>query len=327
MATIRKRGELQWQAIVKRKGHPLTSRTFETRRDAEAWARGVESEIDRGIFVSRAEAENTTLREAIERYLVEVTPTKKGASQERYRMCVLLASSLAPMSLAAIRSVDVAKWRDRRLKIVKPGTVRLDLAALSSVFKTARLEWSIPVQNPVRDVKRPKPGRPRDRRFLDGEESSLLSAIAQSQNPWIAPMVQLAIETAGRRGELLNLRWDDVDLQRRVAKLRDTKNGETRDVPLSSHAVAVLRALSRSVSGRVFPVKPATATATWRRICARAGIKDLHLHDLRHEGTSRLFELHGLEVMEAAAVTGHKTLAMLKRYTHLRAEDLARKMK
>jgi integrase len=348
MATIRLRGPFQWQAIVKRKGYANQVRTFNTRRDADRWARGVEAELDRGVFVSRREAEETSLAEAIERYRMEVTPSKKGAQQENYRLNILAASSLSKRSLASIRSSDVAKYRDTRRKARSANTVRLELSALSSIFEEARLEWGMEgLHNPVRDVRKPPPGAPRERRFASPEEEKrLLDALKDYGDGWAFPLVSLALETGMRRGEWPNLHWKDVDLKRQTVVLHDgeTKNGEGRIVPLSSKAVGILRTLPRSSSDRVFHVMPRTITAAFTRSRDRARAKyledckkarrepdptflvDLHLHDMRHEATSRLFEEKELDVMEVASITGHKTLTMLKRYTHLKAEKLAKKL-
>ena len=127
------------------------------------------------------------------------------------------------------------------------------------------------------------------------------------------------------KGELLSLCWDNIDLYRRTAHLPMTKNGTSRDIPLSSRAIDALNALPRNLSGFVFPVSRVALRGLWLRACRRAGIEDLRFHDLRHEATSRFFE-KGLNVMEVASITGHKDLRMLQRYTHLRAEDLAVKL-
>jgi integrase len=136
----------------------------------------------------------------------------------------------------------------------------------------------------------------------------------------------LALETAMRQGELVNLRWEHVHLARRIAHLPDTKNGEPRTVPLSTAALKILRSLPRSLTGQVFVGLTSEAVKrAFARAVRRAGIDDLHFHDLRHEATSALFE-RGLNIMEVASITGHKDLRMLRRYTHLRAEDLAKKL-
>jgi len=332
MATLRKRGPCQWQAQVRKTGYPLQTKTFETKAAAAAWARATEHEMDQGLFASRAEAESTTLGELLLRYLAEITPSKKGAGPESARIQSLLRHPLANRYVAGIRGVDIARYRDERLKKVSSATVKRDLVIVSHLFEVARKEWGIQVHNPVRDIKLPPHSRARDRCLQpgpngeDGEEKRLLEACTEARNPFLLPVVRLALETAMRQGELVALRWEHVDLTRRIAHLPDTKNGEARTVPLSSTSVELLRALPRSLHGQVFPgltteaVKRAFARATHR-----AGIEDLHFHDLRHEATTRLFEL-GLNIMEVATITGHKDLRMLRRYTHLKAEELAKKL-
>ncbi len=288
--------------------------------------------MDRGIFVSRTEAESTTLRELLERYREEVTPLKKGAAPESARISALLRHTLSARIVASIRGVDIARYRDERLKKVTPATVKRDLVVLSHLFEVARKEWGMHVQNPVRDIKLPPDARARDRRLQidkggeDSEERRLLNACLEARNPYLLPIVRLALETAMRQGELVGLRWEHVDLTRRIAHLPDTKNGEARTVPLSSTAVEVLRALPRSIHGEVFPGLTTEAVKrAFARARRRAGLEDLHFHDLRHEATTRLFE-RGLNIMEVATITGHKDLRMLRRYTHLKAEELATKL-
>jgi integrase len=326
VATFRKRGPYQWQAQVRKKGQPLQTKTFETRALAEQWARTIEVEIDKGVFVSRAEAESTTLKELLERYLAEVTPLKKGAASETNRARALIRLPLARRYVAGIRGVDIARYRDERLRKVTPSTVKRDLVLLGHVFEVARKEWGIHVHNPVRDIRLPADNRPRDRRLQAGEEARLLEACREARNPWLLPIVQLALETAMRQGELIRLHWEHIDLNRRTAHLPDTKNGEARTVPLSTTAVRVLRTLPRGLHGPVFlGLTTEAVKRAYIRAVRRASIENLRFHDLRHEATTRLFE-KGLNIMEVASITGHKDLRMLRRYTHLKAEDLARKL-
>jgi integrase len=332
MATFRKRGPFQWQAQVRKKGHPPQNKTFETRAAAQSWARAIEVEMDKGMFVSRAEAESTTLKELIQRYLEEVTPLKKGAAPETIRLQAFMRHPLAQRFVAGIRGVDIARYRDERLREVSPATVKRTLVTLGHLFEVARKEWGIYVYNPVRDIKLPPNGKARDRRLQagqdgeEGEEERLLKACRKARNPFLLPVVRLALETAMRQGELISLRWEHIDLTRRIAHLPDTKNGESRTVPLSTTAVEVLRELPRSLHGQVFPGLTTEAVKrAYLRAIRSARIVNLRFHDLRHEATTRLFE-KGLNIMEVASITGHKDLRMLRRYTHLKAEDLARKL-
>ena len=195
MATFRKRGSYQWQAQVRKRGYPLQTKTFETKAAAETWARATEYEMDQGLFVSRAEAESTTLRELLERYKEEVTPLKKGAESESARIRAFLKQSLAQRIVAGIRGVDIARYRDARLKKVSPATVKRELAIISHLFEVARKEWGTHVYNPVRDIKLPPHSNARERRLQtshDGDKSEeirLLEACKEAKNHFLLPVV------------------------------------------------------------------------------------------------------------------------------------------
>lgn len=363
MGTIVKRGELQWQAKVRRKGAPIQSRTFMYKEDAEKWIRATERELETAGFIDRREAEKNSFGEVLRRYKREVTPTKKSAEIESIKIDVILRDrSLSALKMSAINSTAIAAWRDRRLKTVTGATVNREIDIISAVLNHARREWGIHVDNPVPYVKRPARARARDRRFSDEEERYLLNALAETErkedgtfaegarNPWLAPLMRLALETAMRRGELLTLRWENVDLKRQAAFLPDTKNGDARDVPLSLRAVAIIKALPYDGdeeigdrTGPMFQTTPmalrkgfvraiARAQKVYFKDCKEAGrkpivgfLEDVHFHDTRHEAASRIAEKLS-NVLELAAVTGHRDLRMLKRYYHPRAEDLAKKL-
>lgn len=362
MATIRKRGELQWQAIVKRKGFPGLSKTWNTRKEAEAWARQIESEMDRGVFVSRVEAERVTLAEVIERYREDELPKKRGKGFSPALNA--LEYKLGKYSLAALSSKLITEYRKKRLVSVSTDTVRKEINLLSKLIDLAGKEWGMPLpSNPCNMVARPAAGKARERR-LEGDELERL--LAQCE-PHMQALIRFAIETAARLGELLSVKWVDVDLKKRVMIVRGidergTKNDDAfRAVPLSSAAIEVLERLKALPSPiddrRVFHWWKAADSfnKSWTRAKTRAQIQhlkdkgkwhlipteysqadidrhvdgflsDLRFHDLRHEATSRLFEKGVFDSMEVASITGHKTLQMLKRYTHLRAEDLAKKL-
>ncbi len=325
MASINKRGEGQWQAKIRKKGYKTISKTFPTKAKAEQWTRLVESEMDRGIFMSTAEAENTLLSELLTQYANEVAPTKKSGDNIKYRLN-LLDKALGHLVLAAITPGTVKEFRDYRLETVKNETVRKDILLLGRVLKVAQKEWDIylPRGNPVESIAIPPKGKARDRRLEAGEEEELTQA-AEQYGGNIKVLIQLAIETGARRGELQALRWENIKLNNRTATFIDTKNGDDRTIPLSSKAIRIFKSLPRQITGQVFPMRADAITKAFIRVCKRAEIKDLRLHDLRHEATSRFFEM-GLSIMEVSSITGHKDLAMLKRYTHLRAEDLASKL-
>ena len=334
MASIRKRAA-RWQARVTRKGYPDRVKTFATRQDAERWARATEAEMDRGAYLDRSVAERTSLGDILGRYAGEVSPTKRGAETELRRLKAMQRHPIAKLSMAALRPQDVADYRDLRLRSIQGSTANRELQLLGAVVNHAMREWRVPIAfNPVEQVRKPHPGRGRTRIFEGDEEERLLRALNGEgylrvprvhHNPWVRPVVELALETACRRGELLAMRWEHVDLSRRVIRLPLTKNGEERLVPLSVRAIALIQALPRSLDGRLFPITWTALHQAFKKACRRAGIEDFHFHDLRHVAITRLATKLP-NVIELAAVTGHKTLAMLHRYYHARPEDLARKL-
>ncbi|MHB1531198.1 site-specific integrase [Acidithiobacillus sp.] len=321
MATIRARVN-RWQARV-RHGGITVEKTFSYKKDAERWARETESAIDRGEYEkpTTQPAKAQTVGDLLTRYLAEVAHQHRSATTV-WNVQTLMRG-LGAVPLAKLDAQTLAHWRDDRLATVQGASVVRELRTLSAVLIHAHKEWCVTVTNPVADIKQPAQGTKRERRLATGEESRLLAELA----PQYRQVVLFALETAMRRGEVLGLLWEHVDLRKRVALLPITKNGEARRVPLSTGALAVLRDAGqvRSLDGLVFPVNAQSLAHAWNAACARAGIDDLHFHDLRHEAVSRLFE-RGLAMMEVASISGHKTLSMLQRYTHLKAEDLAAKL-
>ncbi|OCX67654.1 hypothetical protein A6M27_10665 [Acidithiobacillus thiooxidans] len=324
MATINSREDqdgvtIGWQAIVRKKGYPSQSKTFRTKRDAEAWARLTESAMERGLWQNQSDADSTTLADALDRYGREVSSLKKSGKIELYRIGNLKTDKIAKLHLSRIRGADLAEYRDRRLKAgLSDSSVRLELAIISNLYTVAMKEWRMEgLRNPVLSVRKPSPGKARDRRLSPIEEKKLLGECT----PSLKAIILFALETGMRRGEIQKLLWKDVDFTKCTAQLLDTKNGEDRLIPLSSRAIAVLKKLPRNINGKVFP--GTDISHSFAAACKRVEIKDLRFHDLRHEATSRFFE-KGLNPVQVAAITGHKTLQMLKRYTHLRAEDLAK---
>ena len=341
MASIYKRGPYQWQVLIRRKGFETQARVFNTKAEAEAWGQVTELEIVRGVFASRKEAESTTLSEALDRYSQEVSSKKKGFYQESRRIENLKRHKLAKRYLASIQGKDIAEYRDERLKSVSQASVRLELALLSHLFNTGIREWGMNgIMNPVTQIRLPKKATSRDRRLFPGEEEKLLAACDEygGDLPYV---VRSALVTGMRRGELASLTWDNIDLKKRTATLPETKTGEKRSVPLSSEAVQILKDIPRRSDGKVFGfidshsittafIRSVTrARSTYEKKCEDEGenpdpalLTDLTFHDLRHEATSRFFEL-GLRAEKVKEITGHKTYSMLARYTHLKAEDIA----
>ncbi|ACT11898.1 tyrosine-type recombinase/integrase [Pectobacterium brasiliense] len=276
------------------------------------------------------------LSKALDKYFSTVSRHKRGQLQEFYRINVIKRSRLANRNMDEISSIDIAEYRDNRLsefnartqKPISANTVRLELALLSALYNLAKVEWGTCSINPVENVRKPTVSSGRTRRLTTQEERQL-TRYFKDKNPELLAIFQIALETGMRQGEILSLRWEYTDLRLGVAHLPLTKNGTSRDVPLSSKARQILYGLGERPhheNGYIFSYTSSGFKSAWRVALKALAIDDLHFHDLRHEAISRFFELGTLNVMEVAAISGHKSMNMLKRYTHLRAAHLVNKL-
>ncbi|KAF3998521.1 tyrosine-type recombinase/integrase [Glaciimonas immobilis] len=341
MATIVKTPSGTWKALIRKIGWPTTSKTFRTKRDADDWSRRTEDEMVRGVFISRSPSERMTFGAALKRYISEVSTTKKLKTQSSEAGSAKhLDKFFGKYSLAAVSSELVASYRDQRLADGKANnTVRIELALLSHLFTIAIQEWGLGITyNPVVNIRKPSPGEGRDRRLTVTEQEQLLNTVKQHSNPMLGWIVMIAIETGMRQSEILGIRHSHVDLKRRVVRLSDTKNDSSRTVPLTRVATEVFKtALENPLRpsgidliffgepGKDGKRSPYQFKKIWGDIKKSLGFVDLHFHDLRHEAVSRLVEA-GLSDQEVASISGHKSMQMLRRYTHLRAEDLVKKL-
>lgn len=321
MASIRKRGPYQWEVRIRRKGYPAQFATFERKSDAETWANDVESEMGRGVFISRKEAEQTTFKEAIERFVEEFIPGYAHPKKMESRAKIIKNSPLSLMTLASIRGKDVAEYiKDREDEGRSSQTILHEVNMISRIFEIARKDWGMEsLSNPTKNVNKPKQGKGRTRRLEKGEEKKLLKNSSEK----LKPIILFALETAMRRGEIAMMRWEYVDLKKRYVHLPKTKNDEARSTPLSPAALQILKNLPQNINGNVFGMTGNTITKKFTAAVAKAKLQDLRFHDLRHEATSRLFENTDLDFMEIKSITGHKSMQMLARYSHLRAHKLA----
>lgn len=334
LATFRKK-PWGWEAQIRVRGRPSISSTFGSKADARAWASKTESEVARGIYRERGQDDQLTLGILIDRYLVEVTPLKKGANVETIRLAAIRRDPICEIRLSDYLSSDTAGYRDRRLSVVSGSTVNREFNLISHVFNVGRKEWGVKMENPIASLTRPKNNRARNRRLRPKEEVALLHELRPRErdergvylrggcrNSLMLPLTKLALATAMRMGELLSLRWEHVHLDERFVHLPDSKNGESRDVPLSMPAREILAGLSQDVPGQVFPLSEEAAKQAFSRAVIRAGIGDFHFHDLRHEAVSRMAPLIR-DSLTLSKVTGHKSTRMLGRYFHPDASYLA----
>ncbi len=325
MATIRQRGG-KWQVQVRRAGSGAVSKSFLRRKDADAWARQMEVRADRSDLPTDAGVlKKITLADLINRYLTEVTPKKRGAKIERSVLAQMLRDPICKLPLSQLGTADFARYRDRRLTFVAPTTLKRQLNPVQHMFEVAKRDWAIPVRdNPIKALGFSAAMRMRTRRLRPGELNRLLKATRCCRSSAIAQIIQFALATGMRRGEIANMRWKDLDLKRRLLTIPVTKNGHARAIPLSNEAVKALPR-QRSFGGHIFSMTGNAIHLAWDRITQRAGIDDLRFHDLRHEAISRFFEL-GLTIPEVAAISGHRDATMLLKYAHAASKMIFSKL-
>ena len=339
MATLKQRSNGSWQAVIRRKGYPNQSGTFERKIDAEVWARRIEGEMDKRTFVSAAVSERMTFAELADSFEKNFAPHHYRGGAWKHKLAHL-RDRLGSYSLAAITPPVVAKYRDSRLRdpdpryndkttapMVSGATVKTEIDLLSKVLGWGQKECHItlPGGNPVFGVRKPKDGKARDRRLNDVEWEALERECRSSRNKLLWNAVQFAVETATRQGELLDIELKHVDFENRTVFLPETKSGEPRRVPLSPKAIEILKAMPDN-EGAVFASERMTLYHAFKAACERAGIADFTWHDLRHEALSRLGESGKYSVFELAAISGHKNLKTLSRYIHVQPQSIARKM-
>lgn len=340
MAYIQQRGEF-WRAEVNRKGYKPAYHTFDTRKQAEKWARRTEAEMDAGIFVDKTLANRTTLAEALEKYRLKIVSGKLHPYQENKRIDRWLKHDLAYRTLGNLRGMDFAEYRDaRREEGRAESTIRLELSIISHLFVIARKEWNMAgLINPIQDIRMPSGSTERDRRLTRKEHVCIRRHLRRSKNPYAIHAFDLAIETSLRQGTLFKLRWEWVDFSTRMIKIPKSARGPANKgvppiIPMSKRTFAVLKKIrskytqehnTGTAKGLILDTTPNAVVCIWKNTKESLGIEDLRWHDLRHEATSLFFE-KGLQIMEVASMTGHRSMQMLKRYTHLNPESFREKL-
>ncbi len=324
MATIRKKAG-KWQGLIRRSFHKPISKTFISKQDAQRWARETERLIEVGQYVDLSEANKTTLKALLERYEREVS-SKKRSSADKYLIKNIMRPEIVSKVLAQISTTDVAKVRDARLETISGSSCNRELSILSDCIKRAINEWGCYIrENPVKANLRCKENNKRNRRLDVGEYEKLMSSCKSNRAFW-CPVIDFAIHTGMRRGELLNITWDMVQWDKKFIKLpaHITKTNRDRNVPLQPHAIEILQNLPRSLGGKIFPIGIKNFERSWRAICKRANITGLRFHDLKREAVSRLFE-KGLSVSEVQTFVGN-SFATLSVYTEHNSTTLAEKL-
>jgi len=313
-----------YRAQIRRRGFPPVTATFERKTDADKWARETEADMSRRRYFPQHEAERHTLAELVDRQL-EAVKIDRPHDYDRQRVILgWWKEKLGAYTLATLTPDLIGRHRDQlqSKEGLSPGTVNRYLSALSKAFTNAVKEWHWLPNNPLARVsKKPEP-RGIVRYLSDDERAALLDACRKSEYKPLYLIVLFAITTGVRRGELLGLRWQDIDLERRVAVLHNAKNGDRRSVPIVPEGAELLREhgkVRRLDNDQVFASDgddPVWFDKFWYAALKAAKIKDFRFHDLRHTAASYL-AMSGATTAEIAAVLGHRTLQMVKRYAHL----------
>lgn len=333
MPTIRSReradGTVYYQVQVRLKGHPTETASFRRKTDAKKWAHQTEAAIREGRHFGARAARKHSLADVVARYKRDYVHAKKThAEQERY--LDWWCGCIGQLSLADLTPAVIVEHRDclaagttKKGTKRAPATVNRYLEALSHPLTVACREWGWVDSNPMRKVSKLKQPSGRVRYLSDDERLRLLNACRESDHPYLELIVILALSTGARKGEILNLRWPDVDLHRGIAILHDTKNGDRRSLSITGMALEKLKDFSkvrRLDTELLFPrsdgKKPQIFDKPWLVALQKADIHDFRFHDLRHTAASYL-AMNGATLPEIAAVLGHKTLAMVQRYAHL----------
>ena len=309
------------KAVIRKQGYPTLCKTFIKKTDALLWSRKTESEMERGLYIDQSKANTVTLDRLLDRYYQYCQTRQLKALKFILAHSRIIKRHIGHLTLANISSHHLAAYRDKRLLTVSPATVKIELGIILRTIKLATSEWGYKLADTPK-VEYPKINNARTRRLADGEIERVLNAITNKQ---IKAIVELAVETAMRRSEILNIKENDINWSLNTLRIPNTKTYNARTIPLSNKAVRLLRSLTKNIDGTYFSIKADSASQAFKRACHKTGIDNLRFHDLRHEATTRLFE-YGLNVMEVATITGHKDLKMLNRYTHLRAETIALKI-
>ena len=332
-----KNGKKVYRVRVRLKGQRTERATFDRLTDARKWAASIESSIREGRHFKTAESKRHTLGEMIDRYIRDILPKKSDSMQsDQWTQLGWWKDEIGNHLLSDVTPALIAEYRDLLLREIgmrgkkrSPASVARFMAVLSHAYTIAIKEWGWVEDNPMRKVQKPK--EPRGRvRFLDDEErEKLLEACKKSHETFLYPVVVLAISTGARKSEILNLTWADIDLKRKVAILHQTKNNERRALPLAGVALECVKDMAelRRIDTRLlFPdasgKKPILIRAPWQKSLKEAGIENFKFHDLRHSAASYL-AMSGASLAEIAEVLGHKTLQMVKRYSHLSEQHTA----
>ena len=330
------RGKIRFRAMVRVKGHKTKTATFLKRTDALLWAQETESRLRQSKYFpdKLIELEKYTLGNLLDRYQSEVLPKKKAKGQLgqlkwwKDQLGDRKLKSFYPALISTYKEKLIQEPSERTGRKRTAATVNRYLALLSHVFTIAVKEWEWMAVNPVMQISKPKESRGRTRFLSDKEREKLLNACRSSESVFLFVIVTLALSTGMRKGEILGMKWENVDLNKKRITLVETKNGETRVVPLVGKAYELILHVylkqepeedSLIFSSPKNPAQPINIRTAWETALKKSSVSNFRFHDLRHSTASYL-AMSGATLLEIADILGHKILQMVKRYSHL-SED------
>ena len=324
MATITKRKSGKWTAEV-RTHKKYISKTFIKKSNASNWAKEIEYQLDREQYEDFSESVRITLGELITRYRDEITPTKKGAKEEKYKLNFILRNKIVKCRVLSLKTKQILEFKNDIKETRAASTVNKYIHYIYTIWETARVQWDIalPSRNPVSLVKKEKVTDKIDRILTSEEYQDLLSACSKSNLAFLPEIVEFAYITAMRFGEITKLRTKDINFEKSTALLLDTKNGESRLVPLTDRALEICNKFR--FREKLFDINRDKFRHYFEQACHRANVKKFRFHDLRACAITNLF-LRGWSIAEVSVVSGHKTWSELKRYTRIKPSQLVEKI-
>lgn len=312
MATIRKRNN-KYQAQVRIKGQ-YASNTFIHLKHARTWVRQKELELEKTIIGKKYKPK--TFSEILNNYKIKVTLHKKSSKNELIFIKALLKNKWMFKPLTQLCSADIANYRDDRLLTIKASSFAREFCIVKHALKIAEVEWNWDVPSEVfYNVKIPKVNTKAIRRINENDLEYLLNEANKHANQYLKPIIIIALVTAMRRGEILSLKWSDLDLQRGLITVDNTKTGYPRNIKMNDITKSIFNKLHR-VDERVFPMTTNSFRLCYQRLCKKLNVK-IRFHDFRHEAISRMFEKN-LSIPHIASISGHRTMSQLFRYAHFR---------
>ena len=325
MATFRKRLG-KWEVRVRKYNNKTISKTFIEKADANRWAQEVETKIEKGLYEDLSQANQITLRELLQQYSKEVSSQKIGYPQEKYKIAKLCKNPIASLRLARVTPLQLRKFQDSCSLIYNPSTTNKYITLISVSIKFARQMLGIFLpNNPCDFVKRLKEPEFEGQIIEPEEELLLLQESVSSKANWLKLAIILGLDCGMRRGEIIKLRREDVDFINATAKLRDTKNGTSRNVGISPRAIEEMRKLPINIDGRVINCPNGeNFLHFYSQLQKWTGVKKT-FHTTRHTFASRC-AMNGWSIAEISAQGGWKNLSVLKRYTHIKATHLSKKL-